>query len=906
MASTPLYKFLKTNGNSFYCFPSSAEDISAAYQNTNYKMYFSKFVLLNLPKQNIESGSGTMSNPVVFDFDVFEKSVNYTPPANFGDAIIESLRNYVANHEVSMHESKINPTTYYYDQTSMETPSEKIFFKWAKKLNIIDFEPAIPNDEYFSDMLDFKRYNITDDEYFPEYLWKEREVLPWYIISVEGTSDGVKITYDGTTNFREGDVIRIFDVSNTTISGYIPGCEKTEGVHGKITSIEKEEVTLNDIAILNISVGVFGPETETTGQSELVYNRLVQYIGEITGVSNVQESNRNYTEVHAQVPDHCGQTPDVLFRTMYDVNYKPSLTIPILPSQYQPEIVGAETFNSPIVSDPLEYPGSYFAHFDTADFTYETANGDTIRRSGDYFGISGLITNPIVDGSTIDGISLDFDTTHYVKMNIYKRTLYNFDQFNAIEINNEPPIDFEFNAILWYYTIERTDLNGVVSKKTNLYGISFLDHPDNNPIEFEKGERFPAYKKLVSNGEQDGTSYGFNLSLNFNIINDNPILPYNPEAINSVFSMGLFNSAMSKLSSLNDSFSNIISNNSSINTEILNLKQLLYTQTDISVINNKIKNLESLLRLYSTNQIIESSDIYPEMVLTESLPNIQLFTKDTPYSYIDILKTSDLYSETLSIPRSITVPKYKSFMVMVINDDTTNYTLSDNERLKISFTSDLSYKQYVDIYITGTDTSTENKKLDIYIDSIVPSTYSTDSISENTTEYSSVSEFLIVGNIDLPVYYNTSTSYQNSAYTWKDFKFEIDFNESIEYDENNILEIPIEGNTYLVENSIKPGDTLYLNNFFLGTSSVFDFSGQFVVNSVKGSTVSIMNGDVNLITYMEDFDKPYIIHSSTQSLLSNKPYFTLNKGVKIRITRINSSNNLDVYQKYNIEVSNLE
>jgi hypothetical protein len=67
-----------------------------------------------------------------------------------------------------------------------------------------------------------------------------------------------------------------------------------------------------------------------------------------------------------------------------------------------------------------------------------------------------------------------------------------------------------------------------------------------------------------------------------------------------------------------------------------------------------------------------------------------------------------------------------------------------------------------------------------------------------------------------------------------------------------------------------------------------------------------MNGDVNLITYMEDFDKPYIIHSSTQSLLSNKPYFTLNKGVKIRITRINSSNNLDVYQKYNIEVSNLE
>jgi hypothetical protein len=36
MASTPLYKRLKTNGTSFYAFPGAAEDISAAYQNANY------------------------------------------------------------------------------------------------------------------------------------------------------------------------------------------------------------------------------------------------------------------------------------------------------------------------------------------------------------------------------------------------------------------------------------------------------------------------------------------------------------------------------------------------------------------------------------------------------------------------------------------------------------------------------------------------------------------------------------------------------------------------------------------------------------------------------------------------------------------------------------------------------
>ena len=69
MANTPLYKSLKKNGTTFYSFPGAAEDISAAYQNVNYKMYFSKYVLLNLPKQEI------VSEPRRFDFDEsFEKS----------------------------------------------------------------------------------------------------------------------------------------------------------------------------------------------------------------------------------------------------------------------------------------------------------------------------------------------------------------------------------------------------------------------------------------------------------------------------------------------------------------------------------------------------------------------------------------------------------------------------------------------------------------------------------------------------------------------------------------------------------------------------------------------------------------------------------------------------------------
>ena len=155
MASTPLYKGLKSNGTTFYACPGAAEDISASYQNANYKMYFSKYALLNFPSQNLSEG--TQSRPIQFDFESsFRRSVNATPPADFSSQIVESLRNYVANQEIVIRESRLNSTKYYYDTNTLETTSEKLFFKWCKKLNVIDFEPAIPQDEYFANLSEFQ------------------------------------------------------------------------------------------------------------------------------------------------------------------------------------------------------------------------------------------------------------------------------------------------------------------------------------------------------------------------------------------------------------------------------------------------------------------------------------------------------------------------------------------------------------------------------------------------------------------------------------------------------------------------------------------------------------------------------------------------------------------------------
>jgi len=896
MASTPLYKSLKPNGTSFYAFPGAAEDISAAYQNSNYKMSFNKYVLLNFPKQN--TISGTLSVPTYFDFDQsFSRSNIATPATNYKDAMIESLRNYVANNEVVIRESRLNNTKYYYDTNALETTTEKIFFKWCRKLKVIDFEPAIPGDEYDDTLSDFSQFVPNNDEYFPENLWKEREVSAYNALSFYQTpnaayTQNLEIEFSGTTNFRVGDLVNIYDVLDTNIINEINSTEYYDmslGFNTTVLDITPAGVTQGQLIVFDIQFLTDVFSSEPLGKVEIVYHRLVQYIGEITGVSNVQEANRAYTEIYAHIPDHTGKTPDILFRTMVDNNYKPNMTFPILPSQFQPEIMGAELFNSPIVSSPQNYPGSQYGQFDTADYTYETSTGDDLRRSGDYFGITGDKNNPVTDGSKIDGITMNFNKSHYSKMNSKLNPISNFDQFNALSTNNKPPKDFEFNAILWYYSVE--DSSGNI--RTNLYGVSFLDNPDNNQISDEVSIRFPLYKKLVSNGNQDGTSYAFSLNLNFNIINENTNLAYNPEAINSLFSMNLFNESMKRLASVNDSFQNIISEQSFFNEEIMNLKSLLYTQTDINVLNSKIQNLENLLRLYSRMQIQDSESIVAT-VLPGSPPSLSFQNVDTQYVSIINALTSDMYNEQGSIPLTIPVALKKNFLLNITNNDEVNLQLPNSDKLVVVIDRDLHYKQSFEINIYPNEFASENKKLDIYLRSDYVSV-------DNPTE------ILMLGDIDLPVSYNSSNQLSNSSYLWKDFKFDIDINESMSLLTDNKLLVPFSSNSSIINNSIKEGDVFALNNFFVGTSSVYDFSGQYIVDSLVGPTSSSVIFDLSnnpsVVSYGASQSLPLELNSASYSILSNYPYFSLNKGKKIKIVRISDST--IITERYYIEVNDI-
>ena len=114
---------------------------------------------------------------------------------------------------------------------------------------------------------------------------------------------------------------------------------------------------------------------------------MIRYVGEINQITNIQTASRVGQEITAYIPHQGGQTPTVLFGIRDNTKYYPNLEIPILPDEIQTEIVGAESLNSPIRTNPQDYPGSYFGQFDTPDNTYLCSNGDRLRYQGDYYGV---------------------------------------------------------------------------------------------------------------------------------------------------------------------------------------------------------------------------------------------------------------------------------------------------------------------------------------------------------------------------------------------------------------------------------------------------------------------------------------------------------------------------------------
>lgn len=871
--ATPLFKSMKPKGTSFYVFPSSAQDLNLANMNDNYKMTFSKYALLNIPQQDvvIEAGIQRDQEDGIMNFDKDSAGpvfFNYQPGANsdlpvlFSNQLIESLRNYVANYDTTLKESKINSNTDFYNVYETLAPTEMIFWKWARKLRLIDLEPAIHKIDWDKNLSDFDNVNGTDSSYFNKYLWKERDIINYDCTVTDGGGNIPKVVIEGIAKFKVGDKVIFSGDTSTVITGNVSG-----GTEYLITSLLFSGTTSNPTTEFFIN----STTIDGSVYSEIIYlsyNKLIEVIGDIQSVSQVSTSKNNFMEVSIQIPHHAGSTPTILFSINDNTNYYPALEMPILPQEQQEEIVGAENTNSPIRLNPENYPGTHYGYFDTVDKSYQCPTGDKLRYSGNYYGIN--LTNNIgldeetyieklnkFNSNNIDGVKLDFNIDHYLKMNLPEILIRNFDEFNSTYFDAAPS-DYFFNAILWYYDLDDGSGNIV----SNLFGIEFLNNPNDDDDDTDTEYKLiTRYKKLVSNGDQDGYSYIFDFNLDISVDNDNLPLEYDPTTIYNKFGFDLYQNILQSNAKLQDNFLSIISGYTFIQEELFELRSLIMDDIDIRKINSQIENLNNLLQLYSSMQLVDSDTNFITVNYEDVYPTVQINTIVTEFENINNTNVSDVFEFNDTNSGSsyiIPVSRLNKTRLNIWNE---NNDFNGSSQIVIS--NDLSYKQALEIYIKP-NLSANVTNLDININ--------------YDNGLGTISEENILSAVTMPI---DLTAYDSINPTGSTFTNNYYNNSNLTIFSKNITT----GTTTifdLTENLFEIDDVIYIDNFYLVSgSSITDYSG---VYTVSGSTTNSIEIDLDV----------------SAMTLKSPVKISYYKGWKFKILRIDSTLTSTLTDRYEI------
>ena len=505
-----------------YIFPGASEDLSTAGYNDNLKLRFSKAVFLNLPAEDLTEGVWNADPKFYIPTD---KSTYFTE--SYADQLVDGLRSYVANAEETIMDTMDSSGNYTYDPSRVRTVTERLFWKWLNRNNVLQLETAIPNTDYVANDPSLQNKNSTANDYFPYRQWRERLVTPLDILSIQlvdslgtvtttvpcdncppsgsggsGNSNTttltnyseylIQINLVSDSNLRVDDWILINGVANLIVPNYFQVLAKISRSQF-IVGIPRSAVN----AVPGVDPTPSSWMDTVPGvawQVLLKYSRVVVNISEIQSVNPVSVGASSWTEVTTYLPSTVGQTPLVLWNTLCDINYQPGYVYPN-PSQQQEPILGAESPESPININPSGYPGTKWGIFDKdlADvvgdgkeggYIYIASVGDKLRRIGDYYGTY-AITNTdtdldLFDPSRIDGLSINWNLGVYTDVaNSTSNPITTWQEYSSRVIRGVKPKNFEFNAIAWFYELQYND-GSTVEIATNLFGLTVLGHPQSH------------------------------------------------------------------------------------------------------------------------------------------------------------------------------------------------------------------------------------------------------------------------------------------------------------------------------------------------------------------------------------------------------------------------------------------
>lgn len=529
MSASPLIQKIKKSGSVLYAFSSAISQEDLVANDEDIKFVFSKFACLKLP--SIKQPINKLNNIqfLTIDGQIFDGLSAYN-----SINLIQSLQNYALNLETIL----LNRDNY--DISTLQTVSERVFFKWLKELGAIRFREAYENESVSS------RY------------------------------------------------------------------------------VEEDESLTGDI----------------------LYNRVVQYVGDVDIVNNVQYKGINYKEVYVNIPSEVGSTPVILFSSLSDNNYQPDMILTgpaetlydrgistIHPDNlsiyayydYDTNVNYANSTNANWANQDPIY-GSVNSYF-TEPSTFTIANNvDIVKKSIDYPGADPF-SDVVYVRNTLDGITIDFNSGSYTDI-VEDGRINSLQEYNS----NSRSKNFEFNTILLYYDIYRE--SSPEQRFTNLYGVLFLD----NMVEEVDESYIPSYKKYKFNSfiNQNGNSYG----LKINLRNSQSINNSNSETIindYNTFSMGLFTDTMIQLQ-------NSVLYFQEQNRQLLDISSRLSYLEGISYSTPTIENLQAQITELNNkidNQMLafENSNILLNMISDINDKYNQLIGNKTP---LEILYNTDM------------------------------------------------------------------------------------------------------------------------------------------------------------------------------------------------------------------------------------------------------------------------
>jgi hypothetical protein len=424
------------------------------------------------------------------------------------------------------------------------------------------------------------------------------------------------------------------------------------------------------------------------------YRRVVKYVGDIDIVNNVDKAGEAYTELYINVPTEVGGTPTILFDSISDTNYQPSLKIQgkdefILgrnASTIQPQGLSINAFydyDQPLLgAGPAGYtdpnanwmdeptPPSTTDSYFTEPVTFTNPVNVNIRKyPADYGSPAGFSGSAYVR-SELDGISVDFTANDYEQI-ITDPTISTIAQFNGTDLAST----FEFNAVLVYY--DMVDLSNTANTVTNLYGILLVDNitptTDGGYI-----QRYPKYKPNKVTG-QNGNSYGFKLNLRFDaspgtagidtIVND-----YN------TFSMQLFSEATAQLQESAKIFQTQQLEISTLDQKVQSLENQIANVSDVTSLQAQINSVQR--QLDNANLAFANDTVLLDLIAKNSDEIQALATGNVPVTLqynTDVIRQGTGITVDTNVPNLVTISlTNQEYNLMVpFNEDEVEITTSN-------------------------------------------------------------------------------------------------------------------------------------------------------------------------------------------------------------------------------------